>query len=125
MSKPGPLIYVVDDEPMLLELAGAILEMKGFRAAVFRDPDVALETYRQADPPPDVLMTDYAMHHMNGMELITECRRLHPEQKVLLVSGTVAEEIYATSTIKPDRFLAKPYQADQLTEMIRDLLVPR
>src|SRR3954451_17410176 len=78
-SRPGdnqpaknskPLIYVVDDEPMLLELASAILEPQGYQIQVFRDPEVALQTYTAANPRPDLLITDYAMHTMNGMELI-------------------------------------------------------
>jgi CheY-like chemotaxis protein len=117
-----PLIYVVDDEPMLLELASAILEPQGYQIQVFRDPEVALQTFTAAAPRPDLLITDYAMHTMNGMELIEQFRRLNPRQKILLVSGTVAEDIYDTSQVKPDRFLAKPYQAPQLVDLVKELL---
>jgi len=44
---------------------------------VFRDPEVALQTYTAATPRPDLLITDYAMHTMNGMELIEQFRRLN------------------------------------------------
>jgi CheY-like chemotaxis protein len=116
------LIYVVDDEPMLLELANAILQPQGYQIKVFRDPEVALQTFTAANPRPDLLITDYAMHTMNGMELIEQFRRLEPRQKILLVSGTVAEDIFETSQVKPDRFLSKPYQASQLVELVKELL---
>jgi CheY-like chemotaxis protein len=122
MKESGPLIYLVDDEPMLLELAGAILEMKGYRTERFQDPKAALQAYRSANPRPDLLMTDYAMHAMNGMELMGQVRQMEPRQKILLVSGTVAEDIYLESNVKPDGFLAKPYQAQQLADIVADVL---
>jgi hypothetical protein len=38
------------------------------------------------------------------------------------VSGTVDETIYENSRVKPDRFLAKPYQSRQLIALVRSLL---
>jgi CheY-like chemotaxis protein len=117
-----PLIYVVDDEPMLLELATVILEPQGYEVKTFRDPDLALQTYGSASPKPDLLITDYAMHNMNGMEMIERFKRIDPRQKVILVSGTVGEYIFQNSPIKPDRFLAKPYQASQLSAVVKEVL---
>ena len=62
------------------------------------------------------------MHTMNGLELAEACRRIRPQQKVLLVSGTVGPEIFRDAPVQPDRFLAKPYQAKQLIEAVRTLL---
>ncbi len=121
----GALIYVVDDEPMLLELAAAILEPQGYQVTSFRDPEVALQTYAAANPRPDLLITDYAMHSMNGMELINSFRQLDPRQKIMLVSGTVAEDIFEGSAVKPDRFLAKPYLAPQLSRLVKELLAEK
>jgi hypothetical protein len=59
---------------------------------------------------------------MNGMELIRACRRLEPNQKILLLSGTVGAEVFNGAPSKPNRFLAKPYRAPQLVELVRDLL---
>jgi len=115
-------IYVVDDEQMLLDLAEMILKPAGFQVCLFRDPQQALAEYKAAKSPPDVLVTDYAMGGMNGMDLICECKRLHPQQKTILLSGTVDESIYAQSEVKADRFLAKPYQINKLVEVIRALL---
>ena len=117
-----PLVYVVDDEAMLLELATVILEPLGYEICTFRDPQAALEVFTQAHPRPDLVITDYAMHQMNGMELIQECRRLEPNQKILLVSGTVGAEIFEGAPSKPDQFLAKPYYARQLIDLVKGLL---
>ncbi len=118
----GELIYVVDDEPMLLELALVILEPVGFKVKTFRDPEQAIEAFTKAKPRPDLIVTDYAMHSMNGMQLIERFRRIDPKLKILLVSGTVGEEIYRGSLTRPDSYLAKPYQAHQLIDAVRSLL---
>jgi CheY-like chemotaxis protein len=118
-----PLVFVVDDEAMLLELATVILEPLGYDIVTFRDPATALRAFARSQPRPGLLITDYAMHSMNGMELIQECRRLEPHQKILLLSGTVGIEIFHDASAKPDQFLAKPYQAKQLVELVRAMLM--
>lgn len=116
------LLYVVDDEPMLLELASVILGPLGHTIKTFRDPRSALKAYTEADPAPDILLTDYAMHTMNGMDLIAACRKLKPRQKILLLSGTVDQNIFRNAVQKPDLFLAKPYHANQLIDAVTFLL---
>jgi CheY-like chemotaxis protein len=116
------LIYLVDDEPMLLELASVILEPLGYNVETFRSPETALRAFESAEPQPALIITDYAMHTMTGLELAQACRRLRPKQKVLLVSGTVGQEIFHNAPVKPDEFLAKPYQAQQLSDAVKALL---
>src|ERR1700754_3814184 len=84
-----PLIFVVDDEPILLELAEKVLGGIECEIQTFNNPEVALKAYAATAQPPELVITDFAMHEMTGLELIRECRRLHPKQKILLVSGTV------------------------------------
>jgi DNA-binding NtrC family response regulator len=117
-----PLIFAVDDEPMLLELVVLVLEPLGFRVRTFRDPNTAVRAFGLTTPPPVLIVTDYAMHTMNGMDLIQSCRRINPRQKIIMVSGTVDETIYHHAKQKPDRFLAKPYQAKQLADLVRAVL---
>jgi CheY-like chemotaxis protein len=116
------VIYVVDDEPMLLELASVILDPLGYRIKTFRSPEAAIQDFRSAQPQPVLIITDYAMHTMNGLELIEACRRIQPGQKALLLSGTMGPDICHNAPTQPDRFLAKPYQAKQLLDVVRSLL---
>jgi two-component system chemotaxis response regulator CheY len=112
-------IFVVDDEPMLLDLAETILQPLGFKVRTFRDPKKALAEYPAARPA--IVVTDYAMGEMNGLDLVRECKRINPRQKTILLSGTVDEHIYADAQSKPDRFLAKPYQVRDFIESIQTL----
>lgn len=117
-----PLVFAVDDEPMLLELVSLVLEPLGFRVRTFRDPGTAIRAFALQTPPPALIVTDYAMHNLTGLDLIRECRRVQPKQKIIMVSGTVDEAIYRNVPDKPDRFLAKPYQGRQLAELVREVL---
>jgi DNA-binding NtrC family response regulator len=117
----APVIFVVDDEPMLLDLAEMVLKPAGFTIRTYEDPRRALADYAAAKPPPSLLVTDYAMMGMNGMDLMRECRKIHPEQKIILVSGTVDETIYANAEIKPDCFLAKPYDPEHFVAIVQGL----
>ena len=114
------MIFVVDDEPMLLDLATTILQPLGFNVRTFRDPKKALAEYPAAKPV--VVVTDYAMGEMNGLDLVRECKRINPGQKIMLLSGTVDEDIYAGAQIKPDCFLAKPYLIRDFIESIQALV---
>ena len=115
------IVFVVDDEPMLLELAAVILKPIGCEIITFRDPETALKHVPVRQP--EVIVTDYAMGRMSGMDLIRECRRLNPRQKLILVSGTVDEHVFADAPVKPDRFIQKPYQLQEFTDCVRDLLI--
>lgn len=117
---PGPQIFVVDDEPMLLELAAKVLGK--YHVQTFSDPEKALNAYSAADPPPELVITDFAMHKMDGLDLIRECRRRHPKQKIILLSGTVDETVYSGTGVRPDRFLSKPYQPGELSELVAEIL---
>lgn len=124
-SKPetgAKLIYVVDDEPMLLELASVILQPLGYTVKTFQNAKSALEAFTDAKARPVLLITDYSMHAMNGMELIQACRDIEPRQRIILISGTVGEDIYRNSAEKPDHFISKPYHSKQLVDAIGSIL---
>lgn len=119
---PAPLIYLVDDEPLLLELAEMVLEGEGYQFAKFRNPAQALEALREASPAPSLLITDYAMFEMNGLELIEACRKFCPDLRVILVSGSVSEDILTDAPVEVDHFLRKPYRTVELGAVVKNLL---
>ena len=121
-TKPAT-VFVVDDEPLLLELAILTLEPLGYAVRTFCNPEVALREF--AVSRPDLVVTDYAMGRMSGMDLIRECRRLNPAQKVILISGTVDEQVFADARVRPDRFIGKPYQLKDFSSCIIEVLAQK
>jgi CheY-like chemotaxis protein len=114
------MIFVVDDEPLLLDLTAAVLEPLGYDVRTFTNPLTALSEFSAAKPA--LIVTDYAMGNISGLELIRECKRINPLQKIMLVSGTVDQNVYTDEASKPDAFLAKPYQIQDLIESVQKLI---
>ncbi len=119
----APLIYLVDDEPLLLELAEMVLDGNGYRFQKFQDPTEAWNAFRVADPQPVLLITDYAMHGLNGVELIIKCKGMCPGLRTILISGTVDEGILRDAPVKVEHFIRKPYRTTELAQTVRDILM--
>jgi CheY-like chemotaxis protein len=116
------LIYVVDDKPALVDLAKIGLEAVGYAVRGFNNPTEVVAAIQLGAPIPDILMTDFDMPQMNGLELIRECRRLQPHLKTIVVSGTVESNVVLNDPVKVNRFLQKPYSPAHLNATISDLL---
>lgn len=117
-----PLVYLVDDEPLLLELAEMVLTGRGYLFKKFQDPREAWSSFSAENPPPRLLITDYAMQGMNGIELLMKCKKLHPDIKTILISGTVDDGILRDSAVRVDHFLRKPYRTAELSTLAQALL---
>lgn len=120
--KERGLIFVVDDEVMIGEVVEAILNMEGFESRFFSDPLRALKAVTESERKPDVLLSDYVMNPMNGMELIQRCKAMVPGLKTILYSGNVGEEITRLYSIKPDAFMAKPFLPKRLVGLVQKML---
>ncbi len=117
-----PLIYLVDDQPLLLDLAELALKDGGYTFKKFNDPLTALKSFRAARAKPDLVISDFAMGRMSGLELIERCKQSCPALKSIVLSGTAGAEVILRAPVRVDRFLGKPYQASGLAELVRGLL---
>jgi len=116
------LVFLVDDNVLLVELAATILNAVGYTTRYFSDPKVALDAIRVANPKPDVLVTDYEMGDMNGLDLILSSHKIHPSLKTILISGTVDGSITLTHPATVHRFLGKPFNPTQLQNLVAELM---
>ncbi len=83
----GEHILLVDDEPLLTEICQQMLEHLGYRVTVRSHGVEALAAFK-ADPARyDLLLTDYAMPSLDGLELARRARALRPDLPVILVTG--------------------------------------
>src|SRR4029077_17705433 len=98
------------------------LHSDGYTLKKFLDPEEALKSFLNAKPQPDLLITDYALGKMNGLDLIEQCKQANPDVKIVMVSGTASAEIALRSPVKVDRFLGKPYQPASLSVLVRSVL---
>ena len=116
------LIYIVDDEGFMGETIRLTLKMNRFRPKVFTNPKRALEALKCDSEKPMLLLTDFQMLPINGIELIQQSKQVIPSLKTILISGTVDESITQNYSVKPDSFLAKPFQISDLIAKVRSVL---
>lgn len=115
------LIFIVDDEALLGQLAETVLTEAGFRTRTFLDPVDALRAVRDGERP-EVLVTDFVMGSMTGIELIEGCKAIHPNLRTILLSGTVNETEVSTHATQPDLFIPKPYRVGAFVKSVIELI---
>jgi CheY-like chemotaxis protein len=116
------VIYVVDDDPDIVNLLRHILDMEGFEVCSFTNPEEALAEFKSTRRRPDMLVTDYCMEPMNGLELISRCRQTKPDLKTVVISGMVDENDFRKLPAKTDGFIAKPFKVSNLIETLNETL---
>ena len=114
-------ILLVDDEDLVRVGTSEMLADLGYEVVAASSGAEALHLLRAGEEF-DLMITDYLMPGMNGVELAEEAKRLAPDMIVMLVTGysTIAEG--PGSTLPR---LAKPFRQTDLAEFVADLLVPR
>jgi CheY-like chemotaxis protein len=107
---------VVDDDDLVREAVAAMLE--DFCAEVYQasDGQVGLEVLED-HPDIELVVTDISMPRLDGIAFADRARRLHPELKVLFVSGLQQPP-------PREKFLMKPFMRGALMSAIRHLLTP-
>jgi len=78
-------ILVIDDEPAILLMIKKMLERDGHHVDTANDGSEGLELFNKNKP--DLLITDIIMPQKEGLEIILELRRRHPELKIIAISG--------------------------------------
>jgi CheY-like chemotaxis protein len=112
------IVLVVEDEPLLLMMAGEIVEDAGFEALVAHNADEAILILEARDDI-SIVFTDVRMPgSMDGIRLAALVRDKWPPVKLLVVSGHVTSEI----ELPPGtRFFRKPYASDAIISILREL----
>ncbi len=115
-------IFIVDDEPMLHELYGEILEMSGHDiVADAYDGDEAVEILGTMDKLPDVVLMDHRMPGKDGIETTEELLEINPDLKIIFASadGTVKDDALASGAYD---FLSKPFPISDLLDAIEEMV---
>ena len=121
--KRVPLVYLVDDEEVLLSLGDALLRGEGCATRTFQNPESAWESFQVEEVKPQLLVADFSMGgKMTGLDLIERCKNTAPGIKTLLVSGSISPATYPQQAATVDSFLPKPYRAADFLKTVRQLL---
>jgi CheY-like chemotaxis protein len=125
-AAPKETILLVDDDPEVLALAADLLGVAGYTVVSTGDPCEALRFARTRSEPIHLLLTDVLMPFMSGSKLAEELRSIHPEVKVLFMSGYWESlEDYRIRLAPGEPFLDKPFTITGLEATIREALAYR
>ncbi|MCA9506773.1 MAG: response regulator, partial [Myxococcales bacterium] len=84
-------VLLVDDEPNVLKSLNRLLRRRGYVVHMCTCPEQALKLLEQLDPK--VIVSDYRMPQMNGVEFLHRARQLRPRAMRILLSGQADREV--------------------------------
>jgi signal transduction histidine kinase/ActR/RegA family two-component response regulator/HAMP domain-containing protein len=117
-------ILIVEDEPVLREMARTILQNCGYRILEASSGNDALKVWNQRTSRIDLLLTDMVMPDgVSGLDLAERLVFHQPGLKIIFTSGYTAQEISPEVLARTRaRFLQKPYAHASLAKIVRDSL---
>lgn len=117
-------VLLVDDENSVRDALYTLLESDGYEVLAASNGPDGLSIFRQSTPPIELLVTDYNMPQMSGLELARECSRLNNDLSVLYVSGSRPnQELQADLQARKRGFVAKPFRGEDLLRKARELVL--
>lgn len=117
------MVMLVDDEPALIRLGERRMRDLGYEACGFTEPHAAIDAFRAARGEIDLVITDYSMPRMNGIEFAREVHGLRPELPILMLTGFV--EDFPLSALEASgirRVLTKPITVAALADAVATAL---
>ena len=119
-------ILFVDDEEALVQLGGKLLQMLGYDVVGQTNSVEALEVFRAQPERFDLVVTDYTMPRLTGIDMAEKLMRIRPDIPIILCTGyseRLSEDDVKRRGIRA--LLLKPLGAGQLAEAVATALKPR
>lgn len=119
----GEHVLYLDDEPWLTTIARRHLEALNYRVTVESNPFVALDAFRLDPASFDLVLTDYLMPRMNGLQFARALQSVRPGIPIVLLSGYIGEftsaELSAAGIVQ---MLQKPVSGIELAQAAQSTL---
>ncbi|MFI5406965.1 MAG: response regulator [Nitrososphaerales archaeon] len=119
-----PSVMVVDDEEELANLFRTFLERSGFNSVSFTDPLSALDHYSQNRNKYSIVITDWRMPNLDGIQLAKKIREYNTTVKILLMTAHVVEESTRKELLRDTLLvdvIEKPFRLKDLVPRIEEL----
>ncbi|MBV9826102.1 MAG: response regulator [Alphaproteobacteria bacterium] len=114
-------ILIIDDDPQMRRLVTLILNDAGHSVRQAPGGQAGIEKVRQAQP--DLVITDLVMPDKEGIETIRELHHEFPDIPILAISGGTPDVyLRAARELGAQASLAKPFGADELAEIVNELI---
>jgi len=118
----APNILLVDDEPSVLRYTKTLLEISNYHVDTANSGEEALERMSNG-PAPNLVVLDMVMPGMDGLQTLENCKKIHPEQKVVIVSClSDTNKVVQAIKLGAADYVTKPFQLAQLQGAVRRAL---
>lgn len=122
MTNERKTVLIVDDEENARISLSYLLCQEGYDVETASDGEEALEILR-GNPQTSLVISDINMPGMNGMSLLREVNRQHPETAIIMVTAYGEVETYIDAmNLGAFEYLHKPVRIDELKLAIRKVL---
>ncbi len=115
-------VIVIDDESMLVSIATRILTSAGYRVTGFTDAVAALAALRQDVASVDVLITDFNMPKVSGLEIAQAVRDLRDDLPILISSGFLTQELEAQAALARVQVIEKTSLVTTLARVVAGMV---
>jgi len=114
-------ILVVDDHKEIRDLLSKLFLSTGYEVDTAEDGEVAMKKVKENRY--DLVVTDYMMPKMDGIDLLKRLKMENPRLSILMMSGSMVEEAFFTQ-LGADAFLAKPLNLSSVRILVEKILNP-
>ncbi len=122
-ARAGEHVVCVDDDPLMLLMMQGLLQRSGYRVSCHEDPQEALAALRADPGGADLVVSDYNMPGLSGLDLARELRRLRPGLPVVISTGFLSEDVHAAAAkIGVSALLQKEYTLERLPGIVQRVL---
>ncbi|MDX9722490.1 MAG: PAS domain S-box protein [Myxococcota bacterium] len=122
VSSKNALIMVVDDEPVVLKVASAMLQRLGYDVLACASGVEALERFRTSTVPVAAVLLDMVMPDLGGQAVYELLRAIDPTVRVVLASGySLNGEAQRILDSGVRAFLQKPFRFAELARVIAEV----
>ena len=119
----GETVLMVEDDPDTLKMGTTMLQRLGYAVLTAATPQEGIDTARHHAGRIDLLITDVIMPQMNGRQLAQEILAIHPDLRVIYMSGYTADVIAHHGVLDEGiHFLQKPFTRKDLAAKISEVL---
>ncbi|MCH7703381.1 MAG: response regulator [Planctomycetes bacterium] len=115
-------VLVVDDEPLIREVTTRVLERAGLTVLSAATGDEACELFRRQNQAIDLVFLDMDLAGESGSAVLTALRRIDPDVRVVIVSGSSGEVLTETHSHGGHAFVRKPFDGPALHRAIEQAL---
>jgi two-component system, NtrC family, response regulator AtoC len=114
-----PNILVVDDEPSMLNYTRTLLEMDHYGVETATSGEEAVKRL-EAKPAIDLILLDMAMPRMDGLQTIQACKKLRPEQRIVVCSCvTDTSKVVQAIKLGALDYMTKPFYKAELDAIVK------